>query len=250
MIKALFFDIDGTLVPYGEPTIPPHIIEALNKLREKGIKLFISTGRPANSLDHITRVFSFDGYITANGQYCFTNDEIVKELYIPKSSIETIIPYINEKKVPVLFAAKDISYRNKYNTFEYDSKWPLVNLEEIKDIPLIQIMAFIDETQDREFLAHLPGCKAQRWTSTFADIVTNEGGKDKGIESFLNYYSYSLDEIIVFGDGGNDIPMLDYAIHSVAMGNASDEVKSHASYVTDTDINDGLIKAFEHFQLI
>ena len=70
MIKALFFDIDGTLVSFNTHTIPQSTLNAIAELRKKGIKLFISTGRPRVAIDNLGNL-EFDGYITMNGSYCF-----------------------------------------------------------------------------------------------------------------------------------------------------------------------------------
>ena len=66
----------------------------------------------------------------------------------------------------------------------------------------------------------------------------------------MEYYQINLEETISFGDGGNDIPMLKYTHIGVAMGNASDEVKQAASYITDTVDNEGIAKALKYFSLI
>jgi hydroxymethylpyrimidine pyrophosphatase-like HAD family hydrolase len=55
---------------------------------------------------------------------------------------------------------------------------------------------------------------------------------------------------MAFGDGGNDIPMLQHVACGIAMGNASDEVKAVAGYVTDSVDDDGLTNALRHFGLI
>ena len=77
MIKALFFDIDGTLVSFKTHQIPVSTIEALEAAKAKGIQIFISTGRPRviiNNLAALQERKLIDGYITMNGAYCFVDD--------------------------------------------------------------------------------------------------------------------------------------------------------------------------------
>ena len=72
MIKALFFDIDGTLVSFNTHKIPDSTIQAIEQAKEKGIQVYISTGQPfslINNIDEISHLI--DGYITVNGAYCF-----------------------------------------------------------------------------------------------------------------------------------------------------------------------------------
>jgi len=250
MIKAIFFDIDGTLVPFGWNHMPESTLISLEKMKKMGIKLFVATGRPINTTGHVQKMFDFDGYVTANGQYCVNENGIIHEQYIPKSSLLKLIPYLNEHKIPVVFASLERSYINEYNHREYDSEWPVVDLYDIVDEKIVQIMAYIEEKDDEAFLAHLPGCKTARWTPEFADIIPSDGGKESGIDHVLKYYGISLEETMCFGDGGNDITMLRHVPKSVAMGNANDTVKRSASYVTSDVKEDGIYNALKHFKVL
>ena len=66
----------------------------------------------------------------------------------------------------------------------------------------------------------------------------------------MDYYSIDIDECMAFGDGGNDKEMLEFAKIGVAMGNASDDVKSIADYVTTDVDNDGILNALKHFNVL
>ena len=72
MIKAVFFDIDGTLVSFAQKFLPDGLMADLNALRERGIKTFLSTGRALQDLETtgMLRGARFDGYVTINGQFC------------------------------------------------------------------------------------------------------------------------------------------------------------------------------------
>ena len=73
MNKAIFFDIDGTLVSFRTHEIVPSAYDAIAALRKKGHKVFIATGRPLHLIKGL-RDAQFDGYITFNGSYCLTSD--------------------------------------------------------------------------------------------------------------------------------------------------------------------------------
>ena len=78
MIKALFFDIDGTLVSFKTHVIPDSAVKALEKAHNKGIKIFIATGRPMaiiNNMSQLEEKGLIDGYVTMNGAYCFIGDK-------------------------------------------------------------------------------------------------------------------------------------------------------------------------------
>lgn len=249
MIKAIFFDIDGTLIPHGQSVIPESVLKALEQLKKNGVRLFIATGRPPMSITHVTSQFEFDGFLTANGQYCFNNKEVIHEKYIEKESLQQLLPYIQEKEISVLFARLDKCFRTKYETI-FEKSWPILDEDTICDEKIVQLMAEIKPEQDEEFLNHLPGCKSARWTDAFADIIPIVGGKETGIDKIIEYYGISLDEVMAIGDGGNDMTMLKHVPYSVAMGNANEEVKACASYVTTHILDNGIVNAFQHFNLL
>jgi hydroxymethylpyrimidine pyrophosphatase-like HAD family hydrolase len=77
MTKALFFDIDGTLVSFNTHRIPSSAIEAMEAAHGKGIRIFIATGHPKsiiNNLSELQKLNLIDGYITMNGTYCFVEN--------------------------------------------------------------------------------------------------------------------------------------------------------------------------------
>ena len=96
----------------------------------------------------------------------------------------------------------------------------------------------------------LPHCESTRWNPLFTDVVPQGSSKAVGIDKIIEHYGISLDETMAFGDGGNDMAMLRHAGIGVAMGNAGDEVKAVADYVTDSVDKDGIWNALRHFDVI
>lgn len=247
MIKVIFFDIDGTLIDHKTKMMPDSTKKALALLQNNGIKVFVATGRSPINLDIVRKSFRFDGYLCCNGQYCFNDDRIIYEKYINNEDLKTLLPYINENNIPVLFAEVTRSYSNIHNhrldlnaKHLNDDRYPIRNAEDIVNQRIVQMMAYIDEKDDQEFLKYAPSCKSVRWTSRFADIIPIDGGKNIGIDKIVEYYSISLDETMAFGDGNNDIEMLEAVGRGVAMKNASLELKSIADDICDDVTNDGI----------
>ena len=78
MIKAIFFDIDGTLVSLSTHRIPQSAVDAITQAKRRGVKIFISTGRPFPLIDNIGEIRHLvDGYITTNGAWCFMGDRVI-----------------------------------------------------------------------------------------------------------------------------------------------------------------------------
>ena len=96
----------------------------------------------------------------------------------------------------------------------------------------------------------MSGCEATRWYPSFTDVVPAGSSKRIGIDKVIEYFGISLNETMAFGDGGNDIAMLKHAGIGIALGNADDEVKNSADYVTTSVDDDGVVNALKHFGLM
>ncbi len=259
MVKAVFFDIDGTLVSFNTHFVPSSTVEAIAELKKRGIKVFIATGRAlkqVNSLDGLV----FDGYITLNGAYCVdaAQEEIHKSV-IPAEDIEALIRYQEEtERFPCAFMTP------MEMTVNYVDE-RVVELARLVDLPLPQVKDFrdtdwskvlqmdiyIDKEKEREIMRKvLVHCQASRWNPIFADVNLRGCSKQSGIDHVLEHYDIALTETMAFGDGGNDIPMLRHVATGIAMGNAADEVKRVANYVTDSVDENGIWNALKHFGAI
>ena len=82
------------------------------------------------------------------------------------------------------------------------------------------------------------------------DIISKKGGKETGIKAYLEHEGLKRSESMAFGDGKNDVSMIQYAGIGVAMGNGVDNLKREADYVTTEVGNDGIKNALEHFGII
>lgn len=113
-----------------------------------------------------------------------------------------------------------------------------------------QVVPFIEKGRENLFLSVMPGCKATRWSEYATDVIPEGNGKADGIRAAMERYGLQKEEIIAFGDGENDIPMLELAGIGVAMGNAKQLVKNSADYVTLPVREDGVSAALRHFGLL
>ena len=225
-IKAAFFDIDGTLLPFHAKALPESTVQALAALRENGVKTFIATGRPPVHLPYLHALdgIPFDGYVTMNGQYCYLADgELLYTKYIPAASLQTLLPYIEKEQLSVGFVGKDFCRFNLINDLSRDFAKKLelgagdvAALIQHEDI--YQLSAFLPPEKEAEFLRRCPGCLAVRWEDDFCDILPAGGGKPNGLAHTLAHLGLTREQSIAFGDGGNDVTMLEYAGIGVAMG--------------------------------
>lgn len=258
MVKAIFFDIDGTLVSFKTHQIPDSTRKAIETIRNRGIKVFIATGRHFSVINNLGDM-EFDGYITLNGCYCLEGkDNVIFKKSIAPPDINRFIDYMQEEReFPCLFVEE---HRLSFNYIDEEVKFllgllkqevlPKNDLDYYRDKELFQLTAFFKDSQEEEIMDLLPNCSSMRWYPTFADVIVKGVDKGVGIDRFCEYYGFSVEETMAFGDGGNDIEMLRHAGIGIAMGNARDNVKQAANYVTDPVDDDGVLKALEHFGLI
>lgn len=258
MVKAIFFDIDGTLVSFNTHKMPSSAIKALALLREKGIKVFIATGRHRMSINNLGDE-QFDGYVTMNGSYCINErDEAVYKHRIPAEDVESLLAHMeNKESFPCVFVQENnllMNYKNDKAQAIFDLlNFPEPQIGNLRDVPkdgVYQLIAFFEEHQEERIMKVLPGCEATRWAASFADVVPKGSNKSVGIDKLLESYGISAEETMAFGDGGNDVEMLRHVGIGIAMGNAEDEVKQVADYVTDSVDDDGIYNALKHYRII
>jgi Cof subfamily protein (haloacid dehalogenase superfamily) len=257
MIKAIFLDIDGTMVSFKTHCVSEETEQSLQKARKNGIKIFVATGRHRSDINNLGNL-EFDGYMSLNGAYCWVGNQTIFKKSIPQKDVETFIDFIEkEPKIPCFFVEADRVTVNMINE-EVQKMIELVNFSPRAIVPadevvrreMFQLTAFFPVEQEHDIMTMLPGCLASRWYPTFADITVKGVDKSVGIQKMSDYFGFSREEIMAIGDGGNDISMIKYAGTGVAMGNAGEEVKQVADYVTATVDEDGTGKALRHFGVI
>lgn len=259
MIKAVFFDIDGTLVSFNTHQIPDSAVKAIKQLQTNGIKVFIATGRHLAAINN-TGDLEFDGYITLNGGYCYAGrNKTIYKRPLPKEDIRNLVHYLEEEGTfPCVFVREHDFFIN-YKDETTDALFGMLNLpistvmpaRHAPDEEVFQLIAFFEGKQKEQIMTSvMPHCEATSWHPSFADVVPQGSSKSVGIDKIIEYYGLSLHETMAFGDGGNDISMLKHAGIGVAMGNAKDDVKQQADYITTSVDQDGIANALRHFKLI
>jgi Cof subfamily protein (haloacid dehalogenase superfamily) len=256
-IKAVFFDIDGTLVSFKSHTVPESARRAIARLREQGVKVFIATGR---LMKHVAIVndIEVDGYITVNGGYCITSaGEVIFESAFPRATVERVIDLSEQYG----FDLNVMTHRDMYVSSMGERVQKIASMINIMptvaDVraiaatqPVVQMCPYISRELEQEIMPLLPDCVGSRWIETFMDLNVRGVDKSLGIQQVMNYYGLTMAEAMAFGDGGNDLPMVRDAAVGVAMGNACDELKAVADYITSSVDEDGVSRALEHFGLI
>ncbi len=259
MIESVFFDIDGTLVSFKTHQVPESTKKAIRELRAKGVKVFVATGRMLSMLSVLDDI-EFDGYITYNGGCCV--DGCRREIFshpIPVEQLEALSAHLKKDHFPVSYMCKEAMYVNELAPIVLDVanhvnvEPPVVmDPDEIIKNPVYQLCIYLEDDNKMQSVLKevLTDCISNRWISWFADVNVKGVTKQLGIDKILEHFGLPLETSMSFGDAGNDIPMIKHAAIGVAMGNASDQVKEIADYVTDTVDDDGVLKALKHFGVL
>lgn len=257
MTEAIFFDVDGTLVSFQTHTVSPAVLAALHRLRERGIKLFVATGRHPAMISNICGMFPFDGYMTLSGQLCTVGGRVIHRAPMESRAVEELVSAAREGAFSCIFLEEKEIYLNCVNDLTLRFMGDL-NLEmpPVQDPrralgkELYQAVTFLTRENEHLLLSRAPHVKTTRWHPEFLDVIPSDGGKDRGMDALLRHFGIPLERSMAFGDGENDLSMLRHAGIGVAMGTASHQVKAGADYVTASVDEDGVAAALAHFGLI
>ena len=181
-------------------------------------------------------------------------EEVIYKSAIPATDVQALMQYCSGRNIPCIAVGEyDIcvcqpndQVRQIFHDFLKVDVLPVKTPEEaIQGREIFQMTPFITAEEEKEILPSIPNCEIGRWFPAFADITAKGNNKQKGIDEIIRHFNIRLEETVAFGDGGNDISMLRHAGIGVAMGNASDDVKAVADYITTTVDDDGIANALK-----
>ena len=259
-IKALFFDIDGTLVSFKTHRIPQSTVDALEQAKKNGVEVYISTGRPKQIINNLGQIeHLIDGYITANGARCFVEDTLVSQHAILPSDVKKIIEAADRDNYPAIVVSESRFAIHHYTDEVYeifckglgvDSSIFITDVDALGDEAILQVTPFCTVEQEALLMPTLANCTSGRWHPAFTDITARGADKGKGLHAMADYLGLNIEETMAFGDGGNDISIIKEAGVGVAMGNAGEELKLVADYITTHVDEDGVKNALIKYGVI
>lgn len=256
MIKAAFFDIDGTLQSFVTKQMPQSARNAIAKLQEKGIRCIVATGRQLGVLEKLSvGDIPFDAYLTLNGQMLHDREKnLLHGVPITGKARDYLLQCFAERTFPAMLVEEREVYVNYIDDHvESVSRWlasPNPNVRDYRGEAIYQVNAYL-KLGDEHFLDPIADeCIFSRWHYGGMDVIAKGGGKMVGIRRYLEREGIDPGETIAFGDAENDREMLRFAGIGVAMGNADPDTQRAADYVTASVEEDGIEKALRHFGLI
>ena len=258
--KAIFLDLDGTLLT-DQLTIAPGSVDVLKKLDRSGVLISVVTARsPAASLSFHEQLGILNNPIICfNGALIQKQNTVLTDITIENSSVPEIIKALEGFEVNIsIYRHSDWYTENIDSWIEQEAKITNckitpVSFDELvaKNLRPNKILcmgkpAMIDEAEKHIKRSGLfPELNIHKSKKTYLEIMNSSASKMQGIQNILQRYHINQDEIIAIGDNYNDIDMFSISRMSIAMGNAPDEVKKYATFVTDSNNDEGIKKALE-----
>lgn len=262
MTKYVFFDIDGTL--WDENMIVPENTKAaIRQLQANGHKAFICTGRAMGNVnDPQFDEIGFDGFIAACGNHVEMDDQILYENNMSYEEVKAIYEVSRKANLPIIYEGTEYQWLDRegfdgdgYITYIVEHlKDSAVFLDEceLTEIHANKFSALINENTDYEsveetlaemfdFMDHGDG---------IIEAVPKGTSKATGIAWLCEHLGIAIEDTFAIGDSINDLEMLGFVGHSIAMGNASQAAKDAAEYVTTHIHEDGILNALKHYELI
>ncbi|HBT20828.1 MAG TPA: Cof-type HAD-IIB family hydrolase [Peptococcaceae bacterium] len=263
-IKLVAVDLDGTLLD-NDGKISPRVKEAVRKVREKGVEVTLATGRTFLSAKPFAEELGLNlPLITYMGALVKYSDSqrTLYERRVPSGLAQEVIKATRKRGYPINFyvddcvlveelAPQNIEYARKYNVVVKEIG-DLSNVSNISPIKLLIINENEEEMNKFEkecrelFGKYLHITKSM---PEFLEFSHPEATKARGLEAVAEHLGLKKDEIMAIGDSYNDLEMLEYAGLAVVMGNAREDIKRYADYITATNEDDGVAEALEKFIL-
>lgn len=261
MIRAVFLDIDGTLVSVRTHRPAPRTAQALLEAKERGILLFVATGRhtavPEEGYILDLLPDCFDGFVGLTGQYCYTRDgAVVRKQPLDPGDVRRVKDLARERHIPYTYAYAGEAYiseiDDRVRRHNASLALPIPPLREMDpEREVYSITFYVDEQEERTLLRPLlQNSGTVSWMKGITDLCPLEGGKQAGIQAMLDRFGLSREEAMALGDSDNDLSMFQCVGLPVAMGNCTPALRRAAAYVTASCEEDGVYEAFRHFGLI
>lgn len=251
--EAAFFDIDRTLYDHASERFIPSGLEAIRRLERQGTKVFICSARNYESIRSLGLYklgIHWSGYISnAGGVAKVGNHYAVKQLVdhkIIQNLCKTVTNLGRNLEIVTVKSRFMIHDADKYTKAYYDTfKDPLPRVRPYQNQDCIGVLFFGPEEFDSKIKAENPGLTYFRFATFGMDIQILPHIKGDAIKAILDAIGVKKEKSIAFGDDLQDISMSEACGTFVCMGNGKEEVKKHASFVTERIEDDGLLFALE-----
>jgi Cof subfamily protein (haloacid dehalogenase superfamily) len=263
-IRLLLADVDGTLVTRGK-VLTEATKAAAAELHEAGLALAITSGRPPRGMSMLIEPLNLETPIAGFNGGVFVNPDlsIIESHTLDPATARQALELILDHKLDAwIYTADDWFIRDK-NAPHVARETRKVNFDakvvaSFTDAHLSQAVKIVGISDDLHLVADCEkmaqrtlggAASAARSQSYYLDVTHPKANKGTVVATLSRFLKIRPDQIVTIGDMPNDVFMFRKSGFSIAMGNSSDEVKSEASAVTESNDNEGFAKAVRKFVL-
>src|SRR5580658_4206838 len=266
MYKAVFLDMDGTLLR-SDHSVSEATIQTIRTLTGRGIPVILVSARPVNAvLPTFHEIGIPESYpiITLNGSYIVEKEQPIYDVRIDLDTVVGVAAQVRPFHATIAYYLQREWYSEVNDAWtDHEQKIMDVKIkvgpigELVKDwaarkIAPNKMMVMSEPPAILEIQKHLRAIYDGQLNiypskDTYLEVMDKAGSKSNAVKFVSERMKLDPSEIIAMGDNYNDIEMIRFAGMGVAMGNAPDDIKAFAKYVTDTNNDDGVRKALEKF---
>lgn len=254
--KIVFFDVDGTITNFEDGSISNSTKEAIKVLKDKGIKVVAATGRPLSMCDEI-EALGIDTFITANGAYVKHNKKIIHKVPMDKKIVQEVVEFASSQNNALSFYSEGLSMNGIKGDDILQALKETLSLSDYPDInqqifgdELFLMCLFANDNTVERYVERFPNLTFKRWHPFILNVLQEDISKSLAIIKVLEYFNVDKSEAIAFGDGENDIDMLELVGLGIAMENGNEKLKKVADFVTKKSNEDGIAFALEKYGVI
>ena len=261
--SIVFFDIDGTIFEMGKGT-PDSTRTALRLLKENGHIPVLCSGRPKATLFPEILDLGFLGIIGGAGAYVEFQGNVLRSVLLEQPLQGETVRQIEKRGCCVVLEGPEyISYRGDGEAGKYfrvldrlHREYPdrVKEMDENFDRASKMTVFFYQEEKfpvlERELALREHFSLARYEREAFVEMMPRGINKADGIRVLLEHLKLPLSCTYAFGDGPNDLEMLQYVQYGTAMGNAEQNVLMAAGYRTESIWEDGVYRALRRYGLI
>lgn len=256
--KIIFFDIDGTLYN-NEKVVPESTKDAVKAVKDAGHIVAIATGRSPFMYEDLRKSLDVNTFVSMNGNYVVYEDELIYTNPLNAKRLEDITAVAMENDHPLVYL-DDKNMLSNMPEHEYMTEG--ISTLKLGFMPghdpkyhinrdIYQTLLFCTKEEEDHYKRHFDDSfQFIRWHTYSMDISPRDGSKAEGIKKVVDKMGFNINDVYAFGDGPNDIEMLQYVPNSFAMGNAQDEIKMQAKHVTKSVEDNGIMHGLQSANLI
>jgi Cof subfamily protein (haloacid dehalogenase superfamily) len=268
MIKLAAFDVDCTLRE--RDTMPDSVRPAIRRLQEQGVVTVLCTGRSEYEMAPLREELGIEWAITCNGSHIGHRGKTVFGNAFPQEKVrEWLARAERERHAMLLYGSKEMFANVGGHPLFHQARREIGFVEPVLlgsggageatgaglAVPdIFQCIVFCDEEAEAGYIGG-PGSSTRgdyyinRWRPWAVDFNPRKMNKAMGLRKLLDHLAIAPEEAAAFGDGFNDLEMIESVGLGIAMGNAIEELKRKAKYVTRRWDEDGIAYAIERWLL-